>query len=127
MTEITRKTSYKECQVILADPQSSENDKRLASERMDSIKAWLKSKEGTTKPSEGSTFKKSEVRGQIKLEQITLPKDTLDEIEKETNEILQTQLARIFFIEQALNKRGIFPSGPFVGMLYNQQMESLRA
>lgn len=124
MTEITRKTSFKECQVILADPQSSENDKKLASERMDSIKAWLKSKDGGQK-----TFSagKVETRGAIKLEQITLSKDVLAEIEKETAKILQSQLARIYFIEEGLRQRGIFPSGPFVGMLYNQQMESLRA
>ena len=39
---------------------------------------------------------------------------------------LGLQLARIACIEQGLKKRNIPYTGAFVGMLYNQQMETLR-
>jgi hypothetical protein len=118
---VTRKTSYKECEAILADPNSSEYDKKSASERMDSIKAWLKKKdyEQPTQTKQDS--------GRIKKELLNLPDEVLDGIKKDTEQMLQPQLARIFFIEEGLRERGITPTGPFVGMLYNQQMESLRA
>ena len=57
---------------------------------------------------------------------IGLEKAQLDQIQAETEKILTFQLARISYIEQGLKKRGIPFTGAFVGMLYNQQMESLR-
>lgn len=64
--------------------------------------------------------------GDIHLKDLNLSLETLTEIQKETSEMLEHQLARIFYIQEGLRSKGIIPSGPFVGMLYNQQMESLR-
>ena len=118
---VTRKTSYKECQAILADPNSSEAEKKAASQRIDDIKKWLDGK----KKAEGAGSKTQE-RGALHLDKINLPLDLLERIGKETEQILNVQLARIFFIEEGLRKRNVVPTGPFVGMLYNQQMEALR-
>ena len=63
---------------------------------------------------------------EINTANLGLEKAQLDQIQAETEKILQFQLARIHFIEQGLKNRGIPFTGAFVGMLYNQQMESLR-
>lgn len=63
---------------------------------------------------------------EIHLKDLNLEMEVLVEIQKETNKLLETQLARIFYIQEGLKQRGITPTGPFVGMLYNQQMEWLR-
>lgn len=63
---------------------------------------------------------------EIDSNNVGLDKAQLDQIQQETEKILKYQLARISFIEQGLKKRGIPFTGAFVGMLYNQQMESLR-
>lgn len=63
----------------------------------------------------------------VNLSSLGIEKETLEAIGKETETILNLQLARIGFIEQGLKKRGIPFTGAFVGMLYNQQMESLRS
>ena len=63
---------------------------------------------------------------EININNLGLDKDILKGVEAETEKILQFQLARIHFIEQGLKNRGIPFTGAFVGMLYNQQMESLR-
>ena len=68
----------------------------------------------------------SQARGEIHLKDLKLTQEEILEIQKETDEMLERQLCRIFFIEEGLKGRGIMASGPFVGMLYNQQMESLR-
>ena len=60
------------------------------------------------------------------LKDLKISIEELAQISTETNEMLERQLARIFYIEEGLRQRGILTSGPFVGMLYNQQMESLR-
>jgi hypothetical protein len=64
--------------------------------------------------------------GEIHLKDIDLSIEELDVIANETNKLLKYQLARIFYIQEGLKKAGLNPTGPFVGMLYNQQMESLR-
>lgn len=64
--------------------------------------------------------------GEIHLKDINLSIEQLEEIAKSTNTILQFQLARIFYIQEGLKRVGLNPTGPFVGMLYNQQMEALR-
>ena len=65
-------------------------------------------------------------RGEIHLKDLKLSLDVLASVEKETSSMLDVQLARIYYIEQGLKAKGIEASGPFVGMLYIQQMESLR-
>ena len=64
--------------------------------------------------------------GEIHLKDIDLPLEELDQIAKETNQMLKYQLARIFYIQEGVRRAGLATSGPFVGMLYNQQMETLR-
>lgn len=68
----------------------------------------------------------SQASGQIHLKDLKLDQEEILNIQKETDEMLERQLCRIFYIEEGLRGRGIPLSGPFVGMLYNQQMESLR-
>jgi hypothetical protein len=63
---------------------------------------------------------------EISMGSLGLEVEITDKIEKETEQILKLQLARIACIEKGLKKRGIPYTGAFVGMLYNQQMESLR-
>ena len=41
MTEITRKTSYKDAKQIFEDPASSDELRAKAKERMDGIRKWL--------------------------------------------------------------------------------------
>jgi len=65
-------------------------------------------------------------RNEIHLKDLKLSVEQLAAVANETNSMLDTQLARIYFIEESLRAKGIEPTGPFVGMLYNQQMESLR-
>lgn len=65
-------------------------------------------------------------RNEIHLKDLKLTVEQLQAIAEETNSMLDVQLARIYYIEQGLISKGIEPTGPFVGMLYNQQMESLR-
>jgi len=63
---------------------------------------------------------------EIGIGSLGLEIEIIEKIEKETEQILKLQLARIACIEQGLKKRNIPYTGAFVGMLYNQQMESLR-
>jgi hypothetical protein len=69
----------------------------------------------------------SQASGEIHLKDIDLSIEELEKIAKETNYMLKYQLARIFYIQEGVRKVGLNPSGPFVGMLFNQQMESLRS
>ena len=66
-------------------------------------------------------------RGEIHLKDLKLSLEQLQAISAETHEILDRQLARIYYIEEGLKAKGIDCTGPFVGMLYIQQMEALRA
>lgn len=68
----------------------------------------------------------SQASNEIHLKDINLSLDELSTIQKETDSILQRQLARLYYIQEGLRAIGVTPTGPFVGMLYNQQMESLR-
>lgn len=66
-------------------------------------------------------------KGEIHLADLkNLTKEQILEIGAETQTMLDSQLCRIYFIEDGLKAKGLNPSGPFVGMLYNQQMEALR-
>lgn len=65
-------------------------------------------------------------KGEIHLEQIDIPLETLDELRGETEAMLKFQLARLYYIQEGLRNRGIDATPAFVGMLYNQQMATLR-
>jgi hypothetical protein len=66
-------------------------------------------------------------RGQVHLKDLkTIPIEDLPHIQEEVSRLLDYQLARIFYIEEGLRAKGIEPTGPFVGMLFIQQLESLR-
>jgi len=66
-------------------------------------------------------------RGEIHLADLkNLSKEQILAIGQETQTMLESQLCRLYFIEDGLKNAGLNPSGPFVGMLYNQQMEALR-
>ena len=80
----------------------------------------------TKETSCGTPVKTAATSVEIDPSNIGLEKAQLDQVQAETEKILQFQLARISCIEQGLKKRGIPFTGAFVGMLYNQQMESLR-
>lgn len=66
-------------------------------------------------------------RGEIHLKDLkTLTLEALASLKEETDKLLDAQLARIYYIEEGLRAKGLEPTGPFVGMLYNQQVETLR-
>jgi len=121
MTEITRKTSYKDAKAIFESSDSSPELKTQANERMQSIKDWLDSRKekGGSTP---NTVSSSSRRSIEEKDFSSLTKDQIDAIAKDTSQLLDAQLARIYFIEQGLKARDIASPGVFTGMLYNNQI-----
>ena len=120
MTKDVSKMKYKEAQAIYEDSSEPKELRSQAKERMDSIRDWLKSKEGTSdfKPKK-STFDR---RALEPKDFEGLDEGKADACKIDTENLLGLQLCRIYYIEKGLADRGIAGNGPFVGMLYNNQV-----
>ena len=120
MTKDVSKMKYKEAQAIFEDSSESKELRAQAKDRMDSIRAWLKSKEDDPDFKKGKST--GERRGLEAKDFSSLDSAAIEKVKDDTEYLLSLQLCRIHFIEQGLKKRGIVGNGPFVGMLYNNQV-----
>lgn len=122
MTEITRKTSYKDAKQIFEDPVSSDELRAKAKERMDSIKAWLDKK----KAEEGSsTSKQSYTPDTLNLDKISIPGDQIASITQATADLTERMLVVYSGVQRVCNNAGITHPAT-IGMIYNQVCENRR-
>ena len=120
MTKDVSKMKYQEAKDLWNDPNASKEDKVAAKERMDSIRAWLQAKKDS---GETPTRKGGGDRRALEPQDFSsLDTAKADAIADDTRELLAQQLCRIYNIEKGLADLGIAGNGPFVGMLYNNQV-----
>lgn len=123
MTEITRKTSYKDAKQIFEDPASSDELRAKAKERMDGIRKWLdeekKKKEGS------STFKQSYTPDTLNLDKISIPGDQIASITQSTAEMTERMLVVFSGVQRVCNNAGITHPAT-IGMIFNQVCETRR-
>lgn len=120
MTKDVSKMKYKEAQAIYEDSSEPKELRSQAKERMDSIRAWLQAKKdsGEITPRKGGGDRRAiEPKD---FERLDVGKAEACKID--TEDLLGLQLCRIYYIEKGLADRGIAGNGPFVGMLYNNQV-----
>jgi hypothetical protein len=121
MTKDVSRLKYKEAQALYNDESAPKEDRAAAKDRMDSIRAWLQAKKDS---GETTTPRRSggDRRAIEEKDFAGLPATLATKIFKDTEELLAAQLCRIYHIEKGLADRGIAGNGPFVGMLYNNQV-----
>ena len=120
MTKDVSRLKYKEAQTLYNDESAPKEDRAAAKERMDSIRAWLQAKKDsgeTTTRRGGSDRRDIEPKDFERLDAVLA-----EQCKADTEDLLQLQLCRIYHIEKGLADRGIAGNGPFVGMLYNNQV-----
>lgn len=118
MTEVTRKTSFKEAKLIYADDSNPPELRAKAKERMDEIKAWLKAKdEKEVKPSFTSD--------EINTDKLAIPGDQVAEITNASVELAERLLVVLKAATDVCHRAGISHPAT-IGMVFNQMCEQRR-
>ena len=126
MTEITRKTSYKDAKQIFQDANSSDELRAKAKERMDSIKAWLDKKNSEENSSDSFTPKQSYTPDKVNLDGISTPGDQMDMTIKSAAELTERMLCVFSSVQKVCNNAGITHPAT-IGMIFNQVCENRRS
>jgi len=105
------KWKWKDCKEIIASTEATSDQKVTAQERMDSIKQWLDSKNGTSTPNVQSNFKtNTPVTGhktRIDTTKIDIDASDKDSIRKIVDKKLNIILVQQAHIDDRLKEHGI--------------------
>lgn len=120
MTEITRKTSFKEAKAIFENPSSSDDLRAKAKSRMEDIKAWLKKKD-EAKGGDTKSFKQDE----LNISGLSLDKKEIEDIMKGAEDGTKRMLVALSAVQRICREAGIEHPAT-IGMVFNQVCENRR-
>lgn len=120
MTEITRKTSYKDAKAVYENESNPPELRAKAKERMDEIKAWLDSKK-----EKGESPKTSYEPDTLDISQIPLDDKQKAEIFETAEDGANRMLVVLRAVQECCRKAGVTHPAT-VGMIFNQVCENRR-